>query len=73
MSERLEGRGVAHLPGFLILRSERERASRRMRPLDVRGMRMPAFVYILRCSDGSYYVGSARKPLEQRLAEHNSG
>ena len=30
-------------------------------------------VYMLRCSDGSYYVGSARLGLEQRLAEHNSG
>ena len=34
---------------------------------------MSAFVYILRCSDGSYYVGSARNSLEQRLAEYNSG
>ena len=34
---------------------------------------MNAFVYILRCSDGSYYVGSARGSLESRVAEHNSG
>jgi putative endonuclease len=32
-----------------------------------------AYVYILRCSDGSYYVGSARLGLEQRIAEHNAG
>ncbi len=32
-----------------------------------------AFVYILRCSDGSYYVGSARDTLERRVAEHNAG
>jgi putative endonuclease len=32
-----------------------------------------AYVYILHCSDGSYYVGSARTSLEQRVAEHNSG
>jgi putative endonuclease len=32
-----------------------------------------AYVYMLRCNDGSYYVGSARLGLEQRLAEHNSG
>jgi putative endonuclease len=32
-----------------------------------------AFVYIVRCSDGSYYVGSARGDLEKRLAEHNAG
>jgi len=32
-----------------------------------------AFVYILRCSDGSYYVGSTRGTLERRVAEHNAG
>ncbi|NIJ40241.1 putative endonuclease [Parvibaculum indicum] len=34
---------------------------------------MNAFVYILRCDDGSYYVGSARGSLERRILEHNSG
>jgi predicted GIY-YIG superfamily endonuclease len=34
---------------------------------------MNAFVYILRCSDGSYYMGSTRESLEERVAEHNSG
>ena len=28
---------------------------------------------MLRCADGSYYVGSTRKSLEARLAEHNAG
>ncbi len=32
-----------------------------------------AFVYILRCADGSYYVGSARDDLDHRMAEHTSG
>jgi len=32
-----------------------------------------AYVYILRCADHSYYVGSARLGLDQRLAEHNAG
>jgi len=32
-----------------------------------------AFVYILRCADGSYYCGTARQGLERRVAEHNSG
>jgi putative endonuclease len=32
-----------------------------------------AFLYIVRCSDGSYYVGTARAGLERRIAEHNSG
>ncbi len=31
-----------------------------------------AFTYILRCADGSYYVGST-KNLERRLAEHDTG
>ncbi|CAA2102638.1 hypothetical protein MBUL_01787 [Methylobacterium bullatum] len=35
---------------------------------------MPAFVYILRCADGHYYVGSARgESLDRRLGEHNAG
>ena len=34
---------------------------------------MVAYVYILKCSDGRYYVGSAQNSLEQRISEHNSG
>jgi predicted GIY-YIG superfamily endonuclease len=30
------------------------------------------FVYILRCSDGSYYVGSTRD-IDSRVEQHNSG
>jgi putative endonuclease len=32
-----------------------------------------AFLYILRCADGSYYNGTARAGLEQRVSEHNAG
>ncbi len=32
-----------------------------------------AVVYLLRCADGSYYCGTARKDIEARLAEHNDG
>jgi putative endonuclease len=32
-----------------------------------------AYLYILRCSDGSYYVGITRSTLESRLAQHNAG
>ena len=32
-----------------------------------------AYLYILKCADGSYYVGTARATLEQRVAEHNAG
>lgn len=30
------------------------------------------FVYIVKCSDGSYYIGHT-SDLEQRIAEHNNG
>jgi putative endonuclease len=32
-----------------------------------------AFMYIVRCADGSYYAGTARDGLERRVAEHNAG
>ena len=32
-----------------------------------------AWLYILRCSDGSYYVGTSRTSLEFRIAQHNDG
>jgi len=32
-----------------------------------------ACLYILRCADGSYYVGTTRKSPEERLGEHNAG
>src|SRR5262245_5117415 len=32
-----------------------------------------AFLYIVRCSDGSYYTGTARGGLERRIAENNAG
>lgn len=34
---------------------------------------MQATVYMLRCADGSYYVGLTKKPVEARLWEHNEG
>lgn len=34
---------------------------------------MNAHVYILHCSDGSYYVGSTQVSLEARVAQHNAG
>jgi putative endonuclease len=36
-------------------------------------MGVNAWVYIVRCSDSAYYVGSARGDLEQRIADHNAG
>ena len=32
-----------------------------------------AWVYILRCADSSYYVGSTRGALEVRLWQHSTG
>jgi putative endonuclease len=32
-----------------------------------------AYAYMLRCADGSFYVGSARRGLDQRIGEHNAG
>jgi putative endonuclease len=32
-----------------------------------------AYLYILRCADGSYYVGTTTVSLDRRIAEHQSG
>ena len=32
-----------------------------------------AHLYVLRCSDGSYYVGTTRTALESRIAQHDAG
>jgi putative endonuclease len=32
-----------------------------------------AWLYILRCADGSYYVGTTRSSLDSRIAQHNAG
>jgi putative endonuclease len=34
---------------------------------------MSAFLYTLRCVDGSYYVGTTRGRLEPRIADHQAG
>jgi putative endonuclease len=34
---------------------------------------MGAWVYILRCRDGSYYIGSTSRDLDTRVGEHNEG
>jgi predicted GIY-YIG superfamily endonuclease len=35
-------------------------------------MNGPYYVYILRCSDGSYYVGSTHN-IEERVVKHHAG
>ena len=32
-----------------------------------------AFLYMLYCRDGSYYVGTTRGSLDQRIAQHDDG
>jgi putative endonuclease len=32
-----------------------------------------AYVYILKCTGGAFYVGSTRGSLETRVGEHNAG
>jgi putative endonuclease len=32
-----------------------------------------AYLYMLRCADGHCYVGTTRKELDARVAEHNDG
>jgi putative endonuclease len=44
-----------------------------MRCSEVPNVTDGAFLYILRCSDGSYYIGTTRTALETRIAEHNAG
>ena len=34
---------------------------------------MSVTIYIVECSDGSYYTGLTRKPVEERVWEHNAG
>jgi putative endonuclease len=34
---------------------------------------MGAWLYVLLCADGSYYVGTTRGDLERRFAEHQDG
>ncbi|MGE3905103.1 MAG: GIY-YIG nuclease family protein [Reyranellaceae bacterium] len=34
---------------------------------------MRSWVYILKCADGSYYVGKTDATVEQRVAQHNGG
>ena len=34
---------------------------------------LTVYVYMLKCADDSYYVGSTRKTLDERLGEHNTG
>ena len=37
------------------------------------GLESGAYLYIVGCSDGSYYVGTTRASLDQRIAQRNAG
>jgi putative endonuclease len=34
---------------------------------------MSAWLYLLKCADGSYYTGTTRVRLEKRISEHQAG
>lgn len=34
---------------------------------------MDVTIYMLRCADGSYYTGLTKRPIEERVGEHNAG
>jgi putative endonuclease len=37
------------------------------------GVAEGAYLYIVRCCDGSLYIGTTRTSLETRIAQHNAG
>ena len=41
--------------------------------LDKRHRIMNSYVYMLRCADGSYYVGKTDRPLAERIGDHGAG
>lgn len=43
-----------------------------VKPEDITGTEQPYFVYMVRCRDGSFYVG-VTDDLERRLKAHNAG
>ena len=51
----------------MLLRMRSESEARRQKVTE------GAFLYILRCADGSYYIGTTRTSLETRIAQHNDG
>jgi putative endonuclease len=59
------------MPDSLILRSGA--LSRVSKDGAGTGMSEGAWLYILKCSDGSYYIGTTRTSLEIRVAQHNTG
>ena len=62
--------------GGFILRDARKSALARMRERAGNAEMESdegAFLYILRCADGSFYVGITRTALELRIAQHNAG
>jgi putative endonuclease len=58
---------------LLVLRSPRERASRRTGRENQKSNMVSASIYILLCADGSYYTGITRRTVEERVSEHAQG
>jgi putative endonuclease len=57
----------------LILSSRDSGVSKDIVPEPMGTRFMSAHVYIVKCADGSFYTGTTRAGLEQRMAEHNAG
>jgi putative endonuclease len=60
----------------LILRDAAKKPLLRMRGCDCKRrveVAEGAFLYIVGCSDGSFYIGTTRTALETRIAQHNAG
>jgi putative endonuclease len=62
------------MPPPVVQKSPRPEPRRRRESKDKERERtMGAWVYMLRCADGAYYVGSTRTSLEERIGKHNAG
>ena len=57
------------MENFVILRSPQSGRLEGRTDVSVSG----AYLYILRCADGSYYVGTTIGSLDRRIAEHRDG
>src|SRR6202012_560613 len=54
------------------VRPSRLRCAEHLRMREV-GAEVGAWLYILRCSDRAYYVGTTRDSLDRRVGEHQAG
>ncbi len=58
------------LPGFLLAQNSPHPHGE---PVEPRGAPMEVKVYIVKCSNGSYYTGLTRQEIDARVWEHDEG